>query len=103
MRLAATLTMKDIDIHSSRNAKTFYKIMNCKNDLIFEDVSSAKFYPVEGVGFRGFLQTNDASDGQYAFINIYPERDKKHRYILSMSVTDWDEVIAMAESIQLTE
>lgn len=103
VRLAAMLTMDDIDLHSSRNAKTFYKIMNCKNDLISEDASSVKFYPAEGVGFLGFIQTNDTPDGQYAFINIYPERDKKHRYILSMSVTDWDEVIAIAQSIQLTE
>ena len=103
VRLATTLTMNDIDIHSSRNAKTFYKIMNCKNDMLRQNFNSMKFYPVEGVGFQGFLQTTDAPEGKYAFINIYPEKDKKHFYILSMSVTDWDEVIAIAESIQLTE
>ncbi len=103
VRLAAMLTMDDFDIHSAQNAKTFYKIMTCKNDLINGEPGSLRFYPAEGVGFQGFLQTIDNSEGKYAFINIYPERDKKHFYILSMTVTDWDEVIAIAESIQLTE
>ena len=103
VRLAAMLTMDDFDIHSRKNAKTFYKIMSCKNDIISDEANSVKFYPVEGVGYRGFLLTQDTPEGQLSNINIYPEKDRRRRYILATSVTDWDEVIAIAESIQLTE
>ena len=102
VRLASMLTMDDFDLRSRKNAKTAYRIMSCKNDLIAGESNKVSFYPVDGVGFRGFLITHDTPEGQTAFINIYPEMDKRHRYILSMSVTDWNEVLAIAESVQLT-
>lgn len=103
LRLAAMLTMDDFDVHSMKNAKTFYKIMSCKNEIISESSNTVRFYPVDGIGYRGFLLTTDTPEGQVSAINIYPENDKHHRYIIATSVTDWNEVIAIAESIQLTE
>ena len=65
-----------------------------------------KFYPVDGVGYRGYLLSGVDPDGDhgyknYAIINVYPEKDKHTRYIITLSVTDWNEVLAIAESIKL--
>ena len=39
---------------------------------------------------------------KYVVANIYPEKDKKTRYIVIISFTELDEVLAIAESIKLT-
>lgn len=103
MRLTAMLTMDDFDIHDSKNAKTFHKLMRIKNESYLGEGYPVKYYPADGVGYRGILMTADAPDGKYANIIIYPEKDKHHRYLLELSVTDWDEILEITESIQLTE
>lgn len=103
MRLIAMLTMDDFDIHDSKNAKTFYKLMDIKNESYLGEGYPVRYYPADGVGYRGILVTAQAPDGKYANISIYPEKDKHHRYLLELSVTDWDEILKITESIQLTE
>lgn len=104
VKLMASLTMDDFDIHNYKNSKTFYKIMKKKNEDFCDDAGKPlRLCPVDGVGFRGFLMTAKSPDkNAHAVINIYPEKDKRTRYIIDLSVTSPDEVIAVAESIKLT-
>ncbi|MCR4795942.1 MULTISPECIES: hypothetical protein [Ruminococcus] len=108
VKLMASLTMDDFDIHNYKNSKTFYRIMKLKSDdFYFGKEFPVKFYPVDGVGYRGYLLSSVEPDGdhgyaKFAVINIYPEKDKKTRYIIDISVTDWNEVLAIANSIKLT-
>jgi len=107
VKLVASITMKDFDIHSYKNSKTFYKIMKIKSEEFYTGENfPIKFYPVDGVGYRGYLLSGVDPDGDhgyknYAIINVYPEKDKHTRYIITLSVTDWNEVLAIAESIKL--
>ena len=108
VKLMASLTMDDFDIHNYKNSKTFYKIMKQKNDAPFTDRNNpVKFYPVDGVGYRGDLVKDiavepETASGNYLIINIYPEKDKKTRYIISVRLGDLNESLAIAESIKLT-
>lgn len=108
VKLMASITMNDFDIHSYKNSKTFYRIMKLKSeDLYFGKEFPVKFYPVDGVGYRGYLVSAVGPDGNhgyenYTIINIYPEKDKHTRYIIDISVTDWNEVLAIANNIKLT-
>jgi hypothetical protein len=102
VKLFASLTMDDFDIHNFKNSKTFYKLMLCKDDLYSAGEVPIKIYPVDGVGFRGYLLTEQNGGQKNAVINIYPEKDKKTRYIIELSVTDWNEILAIANSIKLT-
>lgn len=107
MKLMASLTMDDFDIHNFRNSKTFYKIMKMKSDEIvcYTDGSffPLSFYPIDGAGYRGYLFIClEAPNDNYALVNIYPENDTHKRYIIALSITDLNEVIAVAESIELT-
>lgn len=103
VKLVCSLTMEDFDIHDSKNAKTFYRMMDIKNKEYIDDIHQINFYTADGVGYRGYLKTANAPAGDYALINIYPDKDKQKRYIIEMSVTDWNEVKAVTESIKLTE
>ena len=102
MKLVASLTMDDFDIHSFKNSKTFYRLMKIKNEMYLGEDFPARLYCVDGVGYRGFLYTVAGSEDNSALINIYPERDKHTRYMLEISVPDWNEAIAVARSIKLT-
>lgn len=102
VKLFASITMDDFDIHNFKNSKTFYKLMLCKDDLYSTGEAPAKIYPVDGVGFRGYLITDQTDGKKNAVINIYPEKEKKTRYIIDLSVTDQEDVVAVAESIKLT-
>ncbi|SEH57162.1 hypothetical protein SAMN02910265_01543 [Ruminococcus flavefaciens] len=108
VKLMASLTMDDFDIHNYKNSKTFYKIMKQKNEDIFKNRAyPVSFYPVDGVGYRGYLVKGleygyEKNTDKYVVANIYPEKDKKTRYIVIISFTELDEVLAIAESIKLT-
>ncbi|MBP5580847.1 MAG: hypothetical protein J6X85_03495 [Ruminococcus sp.] len=102
MKLVASLTMDDFDIHDFKNSKTFYLLMKVKNDMYLGEKFPAKLYCVDGVGYRGFLYTEKSQKNTSAIINIYPDRDKSSRYTLEVSVADWNETIAIAKSIKLT-
>lgn len=103
VRLIASLTMDDFDIHDFSNAATFYKMMKIKNDMYISEDYPVKIYTVDGVGYRGFLLIAQSSSNSLSVINIYPEKDKHIRYVVGTSVTGWDEVKAIADSIKLTE
>ena len=99
MKLVASLTMDDFDIHNFKNSKTFYLLMKIKNEMYLGEEFPAKLYCIDGVGFRGFLYTSTGLEDEFALINIYPERDK---HMLEISAENWDEAIAAAKSIKLT-
>jgi len=103
VRLIASLTMDDFDIHDFSNAATFYKMMKIKNDMYISDDYPVRIYTVDGVGYRGFLLIAQAPDESLSVINIYPEKDKHVRYVVGTSVNSWDEVKSIADSIKLTE
>lgn len=103
VKLVTSLTMDDFDIHNFKNAKTFYQLMKQKEEFYMGEGFPVRFYAVDGVGFRGFLMTAKSPDqNNYAVVNIYPEKDKRTRYIIDLSITSPDDVIAVAESIKLT-
>ncbi|MCR5600431.1 MAG: hypothetical protein K6G33_06815 [Ruminococcus sp.] len=103
IKLVTSLTMDDFDIHNFKNAKTFYQLMKLKEEYYMGDGYPARFYAVDGVGFRGFLITAKSPDNNnYAMVNIYPEKDKRTCYHIDLSVTDQEDVVAVAESIKLT-
>lgn len=102
MKLMAGLTMEDFDIHNFRNSKTFYKLMKLKNEVYAGEEFPTYFYPIDGVGYRGYLVAATGPEEDLSIINIYPEKDRHKRYIIAISVTDWNEVIAAAKSIKLT-
>lgn len=102
VKLMAGLTMDDFDIHNFRNSKTFYKLMKLKNELYTGEELPTALYPIDGVGYRGYLAASTGPEEDLSLINIYPERDRHKRYIIAISVTDWNEVIAAAKSIKLT-
>ena len=105
VKLVASITMEDFDIHDSKNAKTFYKMMGLKNDEFCHGADcSADLYIVDGVGYHGYMRTLESASGENdAVINIYPEKNKHRRYIISLSFTDRDDILAIAESVKLTE
>lgn len=106
VKLMANLTMDDFNIHNFQNSKIFCKIMEMKSELVgYTDgiLSTAKFYPVDGTGYHGYLLiTLEVTGDNFALVNIYPENDTHKRYIIALSFTDLNEVIAVAESIELT-
>ena len=101
-KLKMSLTMEDFDIHDFKNSKTFYLLMKEKNNAYFGENNPKKYYAVDGVGFRGCLHVERVSDHNAAYIDIYPERDKKKKYRLGILVTDINEMLAVANSIKLT-
>lgn len=98
-KLVASLTMDDFDIHDFKNSKTFYLLMKTKNELY---LGSKMFYCADGVGFRGYFYTKHAPEANQGYMIIYPDRDKHTRYTIEISVFDYYQAFAMAESIKLT-
>lgn len=104
MKLVGSVTMEDFDIHDSKNAKTFYRIMSMKNDLYTGEDHPVELYSVDGVGYHGYMVIAEAPENHTeTIINIYPEKNKHRRYIISLSFTDRDDILAIAEHIKLTE
>ncbi|MBQ6034381.1 MAG: hypothetical protein IJL33_02675 [Ruminococcus sp.] len=101
-KLKMSLTMEDFDIHDFKNSKTFYLMMKEKNEAYFGENNPKVYYSVDGVGFRGCLHIEKVSDYNMAYIDIYPERDKKTKYRIGIKVTDTNEILAIANSIKLT-
>ena len=101
-KLTASLTIKDFDIHNYKNSKTFYKIMKKKNEDFCNDSGTPLvFYPVDGVGYRGYLRTSKIADDNEAIITIFPEKDKRTRYTIAFSLGNINEALSIAESIKL--
>lgn len=104
VKLICSITMNDFDIHDSKNAKTFYKMMSQKNDLYIDEDHPVDLYIVDGVGYHGYMVIAETPENYTeAIINIYPEKNKHKRYIIDLSFTDRDEILSIAEHIKLTE
>ena len=101
-KLVMSLNMEDFDIHNFKNSKTFYLMMKEKNEAYFGENNPKIYYSVDGVGFRGCLHIESVSGYNASYIDIYPERDKKTKYRISIKVTDTNEILAIANSIKLT-
>ena len=101
-KLVMSLNMEDFDIHNFKNSKTFYLLMKCKNESYIDEGNPIRYYSVDGVGFRGYLITSQTPDGYMANINLYPERDKRTKYLLKISAEDFNEMFTIANSIKLT-
>ena len=100
-KLVMSLTMDDFDIHNFKNSKTFYQLMKEKNDAYFGENNPRKYYAVDGVGFRGCLHTETVANYNVAYVDIYPDRDKRTNYRISIIFTDTDEILSIADSIKL--
>lgn len=103
VKLMASLTMDDLDIHNYKDSKTFYKIMKKKNENFCNDAGEPlRLCPVDGVGYRGYLRTSQNANDNNIIITIFPEKDKRTRYVIELSETEWNEILAIANSIKLT-
>ncbi len=103
VRLIMSLTMEDFDIHDMKNAKTFYKLMSLKNEEFMGLNCPVRYYSADGVGYKGYMKTVEMPSEKTAVINIYPDKNNHRHYTIELSVTDWNEILAISESIKLTE
>ena len=101
-KLVMSLNMEDFDIHNFKNSKTFYQLMKCKNESYIDESDPARYYSVDGVGFRGYLNTIETPDGYTAHVFLYPEREKRTRYIIKISTENFGDIFTIADSIKLT-
>ena len=102
VKLMASLTMDDFDIHNYKNSKTFYKIMKKKNDDFCDDTGKPlRLCSVDGVGYRGYLRTSKIANDNEITISIFPENDKRTRYVIALNSSEWNEILAIANSIKL--
>ena len=101
-KLVMSLNMEDFDIHNFKNSKTFYQLMKCKNESYIDESDPARYNSVDGVGFRGYLNTIETPDGYTAHVFLYPEREKRTRYIIKISTENFGDIFTIADSIKLT-